>query len=205
MNDDLVEHYRSLMKQHGDTFSTAQYSSRKSQEARFAILSQIADLRGAHVLDWGCGTGHLATWLEGEKISFKYTGVDVVPEFIELGRQKHPQHRFGMMSDFADEEFDWVLVSGVFNNLRRDNMDFFKRNIEDLWSRCRLGLAFNLMSSWVSFRDPSLWYVRPEEVFSFMKQLTPFVTLRNDYVVKETDIPFEFAVFAYRKPSWEPA
>jgi SAM-dependent methyltransferase len=200
MSEDLRAHYRNLLAVNGDNHASAQYSSRESQEARYAILTQVAELGGANILDWGCGTGHLATWLAGQGTECRYTGVDIVPEFLELARRKHPGHRFGLMQEFAAERFDWVLVSGVFNNRMADNATFFRHHIGQLWHHCEKGVAFNLMSAWVDYEDPGLWYARPEEVFALMKSLTPYVTIRNDYVVKETGVPFEFAVYAYRQP-----
>jgi SAM-dependent methyltransferase len=204
VGEDIRAHYQGLLSAHGDSHYSAQYSSRESQEARYTILSQVADLNGTRVLDWGCGTGHLATWLAEQGMNCRYTGVDIVPEFLEIGRQKHPEHRFGQMKDFEHESFDWILVSGVFNNRMDDNAAFFRDHVADLWKRCSKGLAFNLMSAWVDFEAPDLWYARPEEIFAQMKTLTPFVTIRNDYVVKSTSIPFEFVVYAYRQPRWRP-
>jgi len=105
------------------------------------------------------------------------------------------------MTDFEEEIFDWVLISGVFNNKISDNEKFFRDHVGMLWRRCRQGMSFNLMSRWVDYEDPELWYAQPEEVFAFMKSLTPYVTLRNDYVVKDTRVPFEFVIYAYRNPS----
>lgn len=205
MTESMRKHYQALLAEHGDSFAAVQYSSRASQEARFHILSEVGDLRHSKVLDWGCGTGHLATWLDKAGISCRYTGVDIVPEFLELAAEKHPAHRFGELGDFSDERFDWVLVSGVFNNRRDDNEAFFRQSIAALWSRCDRGIAFNLMSSWVDFEDPSLWYVDPGDTFGFMKSLTPFVSIRNDYIVKPGSVPFEFAVYAYRQPVLRPS
>lgn len=204
MSDYLQAHYQNLLKMHGDTHHSAQYSSRESQEARYAILAQVADLSGQDVLDWGCGSGHFATWLNNINCHCHYTGVDIVPELLLLGQQKHPDHRFGMLSDFDGETFDWIIVSGVFNNRVEDNLSFFQHSISRIWRLCRKGIAFNLMSSWVDYEDPDLWYTRPEDIFVYMKSLTPFVVIRNDYIVKRTSIPFEYAVYAYREPHWEP-
>jgi len=57
------------------------------------------------------------------------------------------------------------------------------------------------MSSYVDFRDHELWYAKPEDVFAYMKTITPYITIRNDYVVKDTKVPFEFAVYAFKEPS----
>ncbi|URI06323.1 class I SAM-dependent methyltransferase [Aquincola tertiaricarbonis] len=200
MNESIADHYRSLLQAHGDSHEAAQYSSRESQEARYAVLAEVGDLQGARVLDFGCGTGHLATWLQGRGIDCRYTGVDIVTEFFPHARAKHPGHRFGTLADFEGERFDYVLVSGVFNNRMDDNAAFLARTLEDLFARTDRALAFNLMSAYVDYQDPGLWYARPEDVFGLVKKLTPFVSLRNDYVVKQVAVPFEFAVYAYRQP-----
>lgn len=194
----IADHYRRLLLTHGDSHEAAQYSSRASQEARYAVLCEVGDLRGASVLDFGCGTGHLATYLKQQGIDCRYTGVDIVAEFFEPARAKHPEHRFGPWQAFAAERFDYVLVSGVFNNRMDDNEGFFRDTARRLFEQADRALAFNLMCDYVDFRDPDLWYVKPEAVFGWMKALTPFVTLRNDYVVKDVPVPFEFAVYAHR-------
>jgi len=200
LNTELVEHYRGLLKSHGDSFESAQYSSRESQEARFEILTQVGPLQGARVLDFGCGSGHLATFLKDRGVTCRYTGVDIVEDFFPLARSKHPEHRFGRWDDFRDERYDYVFVSGVFNNRMPDNEAFLADTTRMLFGVCDGALSFNLMSTYVDYQDPGLWYVAPERVFSMIKQLTPFITLRNDYVVKQVPVPFEFAVYAYRQP-----
>jgi SAM-dependent methyltransferase len=200
MNESLRRHYRQLLRSHGDSHEAAQYSSRASQEARYEVLSAIGNLQGTSVLDFGCGTGHLATFLAQRGVDCRYTGVDIVEEFFPFARAKHPTHRFGIWDDFADETFDYAFVSGVFNNRMDDNEGFFRTTVERLFARVRTGLAFNLMSRYVDFEDPGLWYAQPEAVFAFIKTLTPYVTLRNDYVVKELAVPFEFVVYAYKSP-----
>ena len=200
MNTELIEHYRGLLRNHGDSFEAAQYSSRESQEARYRILTQVGDLQGKRVLDFGCGSGHLATYLEEQGLRCRYTGVDIVEDFFPIARAKHPEQRFGRWEDFQHERFDYVLVSGVFNNRMPDNESFLSETLEMLFGVCDQALSFNLMSTYVDYQDPGLWYVSPEKVFTIVKRLTPFITLRNDYVVKQVSVPFEFAVYAYRDP-----
>jgi SAM-dependent methyltransferase len=200
LNTELMEHYKGLLKSHGDTFEAAQYSSRESQEARFEILTQVGDLQDARVLDFGCGSGHLATFLKERGTHCHYTGVDIVEDFFPIARAKHPEHRFGRWDEFDQERFDYVLVSGVFNNRIPDNESFLAESVSMLFDSCDLALSFNLMSTYVDYQDPGLWYASPEKVFAMVKQVTPFITLRNDYVVKQVPVPFEFAVYAYRHP-----
>ncbi|MDH4380614.1 MAG: methyltransferase [Gammaproteobacteria bacterium] len=198
----LRNHYHALLQRHGDTAEAAQYSSRESQERRFLQLMRIGDLRGSRVLDFGCGTGHLATFLSERDIRVAYTGVDVVEELLSVGRAKHPHHRFGQLTDFTGEAFDYVMVSGVYNNRRTDNRRFWQSSVRELFGLCTRGLAFNMMSAYVDFEDPHLFYEKPETVFTFVKQeLTPFVNLLHDYEVKAGVIPFEFCIQALKAPA----
>ena len=196
---DVQAHYRRLLLDHGDSHEAAQYSSKESQEARFGVLTAIADLQGTNIVDFGCGTAHLATYLQERGIDCEYVGVDFVPEFFDFARQKHPRHRFGAWDEVKGEMFDYAFVSGVFNNKTDDNERFYKETVTDIFSRVRKGFAFNMMSTYVDYFDEGLYYAKPEDVFAFVKSLTPFVTLRNDYLVKPGSIPFEFTVYAYRR------
>jgi len=46
----------------------------------------------------------------------------------------------------------------------------------------------DMMSSYVDYQDPALYYYSPEEIFRFSKTLTRRVMLRHDYR------PFEFCI-----------
>lgn len=198
----IREHYRSLLAKHGDSAEAAQYSSRESQERRFRQLVRIGDLRDMRLLDFGSGSGHLATYLNAQGIEVRYTGVDIVPELLEVGRAKHPAHRFGQLADFAGERFDYVLVSGVYNNRRGDNRRFWQQSVRELFALCDRGLAFNMMSKYVDYENPGLFYEQPEKAFAFVKkELTPYTNLVHDYLVKDDSIPFEFCIQALRTPT----
>jgi len=198
---DIKQHYRQLLETYGDTFESAQYSSRESQEARFDVLSSVGDLDHAKVLDFGCGTGHFATYLKASGIQCDYTGVDILEDFFPIAREKHPEARFAKYEEVCSEIFDYIFVSGVFNNKLDNNLVFFEETVKKLHAICDKALAFNAMSTYVDYQDEGLWYVEPEYVFKFVKKLTPFVLFRNDYVVKDTSVPFEFTVFAYQNPN----
>lgn len=196
----LAEHYRTLLLKYGDSPEASQYSDRKTQEKRFEILVEIGDLNDKRILDFGCGTGHLATYLKEQGINSIYTGVDIVNELFEIARQKHPEHNFCSFSDISNQEFDYVIISGVFNNKMDDNRSFYQQTIQQCFSLALKGLAFNMMSYYVDFYDPDLFYEKPEIVFEFLKNnVSSYITLRNDYQVKDGVIPFEFAAYVYRK------
>lgn len=196
----IEEHYRALFNEFGDSHKSAQWSDQETQFKRFQILSEIEDLNGKKILDFGCGTGEFATFLKKKNIDVDYTGVDIVLEFLECAKEKFPSHRFEKFEDIKDEEFDYIFISGVFNNLIDDNEKFYQGILKDLVNLAKKGIAFNMLSSYVDYYDEGLFYVKPENIFGFVKsEITPYVVLRNEYQLKENIIPFEFTCYLYMK------
>lgn len=197
--DEISNHYRQLLAEHGDSPQAVQYSCSKSQERRFELLSGVGDLRHKRILDFGCGTGQLGTYLHKQGIEFDYFGTDIVEEFMTLCRSKFPQGHFEDFNSLSHLQFDYIFVAGVFNNKMTDNNQFYQETVRKLFSMCKLGISFNMMSAYVDYQDPGLFYEYPENVFGFLKrEVTPFVTLRNEYEVKPGVVPFDFTVYAYR-------
>lgn len=202
MTSRIADHYRNLIGKHGDSAEAAQYSSRESQFRRFAALARIANLKGKRVLDFGCGTASFAEYLKlvGQTPAF-YCGVDIVPEFFEHARIKVPAGHYCHPDELGKMRFDYAFVSGVFNNRRKGNRKFWQETVKSLFARCDVGVAFNMMSKYVDYRDSKLFYEDPLKAFDFIKcHVTPYVALYNDYLPKEGSVPFEFMIFAYHKP-----
>lgn len=208
MDRRIEEHYQALVRDHGDSHLAAQYSSRESQMRRFASLARVGDVTGRSVLDFGCGTAALWQYFVARATAPSlYRGVDIVEDLLDVASENCPSGRFTTPAGLGNERFDYVFVSGVFNNRRAGNRKFWQSTVADLFSRTDVGLAFNLMSTYVDYRDDALFYERPEFAFSFIKKhLTPYVTLHHDYLAKEGSVPFEMTMFAYREPAelWLP-
>ena len=198
--DNLAKHYQNLLKLHGDSFLAAQYSSSETQDNRLRILTQIASLHSRRVLDFGCGTGRLGELLREIAPSCDYNGVDIVQDFHDICNLKFPAGKFDFLKNFQGEIFDYIFISGVFNNKLADNRQFYRETIKSLFEITRHGLAFNMMSTYVDFQDENLFYESPEAVFSFIKNnISPFVTIRHDYLIKRDSIPFDFTVYVYKE------
>ena len=98
-----------------------------------------------------------------------------------------------------NDGYDYVFLSGVFNNIMENNWEFMKLTLRKMFNACNKGIAFNAMSTYVDYFDEELFYVDPCKVFDFCKkELSSKVTLRNDYLIKENSIPFEFAIYVYK-------
>ena len=199
----LSKHYGELVRRHGDRPESAQYADRETQERRMAVLCEVGVTKDSKVLDLGCGTGQLLSFLQ-RSLGYdgEYVGYDISPEAIELARSIHPAGRFevrNILEQPIEETFDYILVSGVFNNRISDNRAFFEAISRLLMARVEVGYAFNMLSQFVDYFDDGLYYEDPLYAFRFCKeQLSPLVTLRHDYSVRPGSIPFEFSIYVHR-------
>lgn len=199
----LREHYAALVREHGDGPAAVQQSDVETQERRMAVLAEVGEMRTAKVLDFGCGTAHLLDFLvRTHRFCGEYVGYDICPDMVEAASRKFPGVRFEARDIFAygiPEKFDYVLVNGVFNNRISDNWGFLTDSLQILFSSVRRAVAFNCLSTYVDYFAQGLWYADPGAVFRFCKEnLSPCVTLRHDYLVKEGVVPYEFSVYVYR-------
>jgi len=205
--DAMIAHYAQRLREFGPGPEAVHWSDRETQYTRFAVLAGIRDDLGA-VADFGCGLGEMYFYLAARGGFESYTGFDVVPEFVALASERFEgiENATVVEADIAagglhKAAFDHVFASGVFNNARDDNWDFLTGSLRAMWGAARRGIAFNAMSSFVDYRDDALWYVEPARVLAFCKtELGAHVTLRHDYVLREGGFPFEFAVYARRRP-----
>lgn len=204
MDDNIKKHYKTLFNQYGNAPESVQYSDKKTQYKRFEILSEI-DRNLASVIDVGCGLAHLYDYLASTGYKGKYLGLDFVEEFIEANQQKYGQEdklsfkTFDINKDNIDEGYDYIMLSGVFNNKSDNNEEFMYGTIKKMYDACQKGVAFNAMSTYVDFQADNLYYSNPLDVFDFCKKnLTRKVTLRHDYLVKENSIPFEYCIYLYK-------
>lgn len=199
----LNDHYGRLLSEHGDSPQAVQYRDVASHERRFEVLAQVGDLRTASVLDFGCGTGRLLSYLQRQHaFAGNYTGYDLNADMVGVGRRNFPAAQFevrDILISGVKGDFDFVFVNGVFNNKIGDNWGFLTSALRILFAHTRAGLAFNALSTYVDYFDEGLYYADPEAVFRFCKtELSPCVTLRHDYQVKPGTRPFEFVIYVYR-------
>jgi trans-aconitate methyltransferase len=197
MNDEdkrkLIESYNKSLETYGYDPRSLQVKDR--QELRYRILSEIGNLSDCSILDVGCGFGDFGEFLVKRGMKVRYTGFDINPNLVRVGRQAHPNARLEVRdieTDKMDERFDWVFESGIFNNKISDNEAWVKNMLRKMFELCDKGVAANFMSSYVDFKMDYSHHASPEEIFSYCKTLSRRVLLRHDYM------PFEFAVYVYK-------
>lgn len=191
----IIDNYYKLYLKHGSGPEVAQWSH-EGQRFRFDKLLEIGDLKGATILDLGCNLGDLYPLLRSRLGEVIYTGVDIVPEIVVTAARSHPDARFlclDVLNERFDETFDYILISGMFNNAMPAGTEFLKRMVSRAYQCCIKGVGFNFTSSRVNFRDAEMQYHDPLEIFRFcLDELTPKISFHHHY--ERCDV----AVFAYR-------
>lgn len=200
----IKKHYESLYIKHGDSPEAVQWSDKDSQYKRFQILSEV-DVKINSVIDIGCGLASYYEYLKNQNQSIKYLGLDFVEAFIKSCTERYKDDsnakfaQFDLMCDSIPYGYDYIMLSGVFNNKFENNKEFMFNGIKKMFDACNRGIAFNAMSTYVDFQDDNLFYSNPLEVFDFCKRfLSKKATLRHDYLVKEFSIPFEYCIYVYK-------
>lgn len=172
-------------------------------EKRLSILAEVGDLKNSKILDFGCGIGHLYSFLK-KKIKFKgeYVGYDISNEMINFAKKKYKNIRFenkNILLSRINERFDYIFINGTFNNQTTQNLSWIKKTLKILFEKTNKAIAFNNISSYVDYFDKRLFYAEPEKIFNFCKsELSPLVTLRHDYQIKKKKLPYEFTTYVYK-------
>lgn len=198
-NQEIAEVYRSLFIQHGASAHGVRWDDEFQQMVRLKILLEIADISNTKILDFGCGYGQMLNYLKQQNINVDYTGIDLVDEYLEFGRENYPEARFCQQQDIENETFDYIFLSGLFTADRGDDCrKFWQDTIRWCFSRASKGIAFNMWSKYAEFHMEKRYYEDPGEVFRFVKQLDIRcnLTIRNDYITPQDRFsPHDFTVY----------
>jgi len=187
----IVDRHRDSLIRHGYSSHALYWSSREIQELRFKVLAEIGVEAGDSILDVGCGFGDFKGWFEKQGGVVDYTGIDLSPDLLAEAAKRHPDAELNVGDlfdmEFADQSFDWAILSGALNELLHDDGDYAHRTITRMFQLCRKGVAFNLLDA-RHFKPHDLQTHLPEEMLAFCHGLTPDCMLRDDYLKNDFTI-----------------
>ena len=193
---EIIERYTERFQRLGAGAEALGSGSEEHQAIRYRVLSEVGDLGGQKVLDVGCGFGGFYDYCRHMQQPMSYTGIDIVPALIEKASKLHPLAEFKEMDILNapdDWEMDYVVSSQAFNNRLEygDNWELVQKVLAKCFKIARKGVAFDLMSTHVDFKEDRLYYFDPSIVLEFCKSLTRRILLRHDYPL------FEFCIYLY--------
>ncbi len=189
-----VKSYQKRYKKYGVSPKALKYWNQKSLETRFRELLTEIDIEGKNILDFGCGFGDIISHLEKKSKNFSYTGVDIVPEFIEVATRHYPKHKFLLHNPLTNpikQKFDIVIASGSLNSKLANPDKFRKSAIKILFDHAKEVFAFNIAGSHPQPKNKakySIYYSDSLKVFDYCSSLTPKAILRQNYFPKDFTI-----------------
>lgn len=181
-------YYGNLFEKYGPGVDSVASGNQIYKDLRYAKLSALfsAD-RSFSLQDVGCGVGHYFEFLKRHfpDREIEYSGTEITPAFVDHCRQVYPDNDF-QLRDLAagpfDEQYDYLIFAGTFYHLagaaEHDFRDFVERMLSNGFQSARKGIAFNLVTSYVDYRLPDLFYADVGEVIDFTcRELSRFFTI----------------------------
>lgn len=182
------------------------WSSKSIQELRFRKLIEAIpesmQSSSFSLLDVGCGFADLLDYLQEQNTTVDYVGIDLAPAMITAAQNLHPQVRFYQGdifdADFANQSFDFVVLSGALNEVvesdQAEQGGYAKSVIQKMYALSRYGVAFNLLDRrnlWQASR-PDLQSFYPQEIIQFCQGFCQQVELVDGYLDND------FTVYLYK-------
>lgn len=192
----VAKHYTKILNQHGPhTAKALDYNDEFTQQVRFKVLSEIANLNGKSILDIGCGLGDMFGFLRNKFSSLSYLGIDITPDYIHQARAKYPEGEFEV-GDYSQlntkTEFDYILASGIFTAPKLpDHTEKVFASIKKLYKRSKHGFGFNMLDVAHHSDDEVYAAFSPEEVVRFCNTFADTVELSHDYLT------YDFTLYLY--------
>jgi SAM-dependent methyltransferase len=192
--------YENSLAVHGLTSKGVGWKDIASQLLRFEKLAQLFDERDTgrpiSVNDLGCGYGamfHYLAALPTVRLA-RYNGYDISDEMLRAAQDTVADPRADFMnSPKLTLSADYSFVSGTFNvKLKATDLEwteYIKETLANLSAYSTRGFAFNLLTTYVDWKQENLFYADPFFFFDFCKRnFSRYVSLLHDYPLYEWTI-----------------
>jgi SAM-dependent methyltransferase len=187
--------YEDSLSKHGTAAMGVGWRDSSSHALRFSKLAAVIDDRdsAASVNDLGCGYGAFYEFLtnSGFVVSL-FRGYDISEEMLVRARKLQPKGEF-LLGSTLDRVADYSFACGIFNvRLEADETAWLRhieRTLQNLHDFSARGFAFNLLTTYVDYRERHLFYGDPSYFFDLCKRrYSRKVALLHDYPLYEWTI-----------------
>lgn len=199
-----ARYYGKLLDAHGVGVDAVASGKAAYKAIRYERLCQVIGPESHFSLhDIGFGLGHLYEHLKIRycEREITYSGSEVVPGFVEHCKAHYPEGRFELY-DLSlgprDERYDYLIFGGTFYHLIDNDPDamreFMHRLLKNAWEMSERGLAFNVITSFVEYEKPGLYYPDLPELMCFVAR-----ELSRYFVIDHATPLFEATICVWRE------
>ncbi len=193
----IKEHYDKSLEDHGLDSKGVGWPDADLHLLRFdKLLEVIEDKKEAvSINDLGCGYGEMYKYMveKGFNISHFY-GYDISEQMLEKARNYIQADIVSWhLKSSLDTEADYAITSGIFNVRFKDSdaewEEYMFGILDNMHEFSRKGFSFNVLTSYVDYREDHLYYADPAKFFDHCKRhYSKYVTLIHDYPLWEWTI-----------------
>ncbi len=203
----IVSHYESCLKKYGDNHKGVDWPKLEDVDKRYQVMLDLIKFRGCEndkisLLDFGCGTAHLLEYIRKKGYdNINYSGLDISENFIKVAKTKFPEIDFMkkdlLQSPESGGTYDFIILNGVFTEKRdltfEEMWEYFTNLLKIIFSKAKVGVAFNVMSKIVDWERDDLFHVSMDLISIYLcKYLSRNFIIRNDYGL------YEYTVYVYK-------
>lgn len=189
--NEVKKYFEGFIAKFGDSPQGSDWNSDQAQILRYDQLLKIADVsKPFSIIDYGCGYGALADYLEKMGYQFDYYGFDIVEKVIDVARRHHSgkSNRTFVINEGDLPVCDYVVAAGIFNYIPEKSIDSWTQYVVNCLTQFNR-LSNNGFSSdfLTKYSDPDrmekhLYYADPLYLFDYCKRnFSRDVALLHDY------------------------
>lgn len=215
--EDQIKTYRENFIKHKDSSLGTFQNDRATQHQRFEfVIKPFKEVLvpGTSFHDVGCGSCDLYEYLVAQGYNVDYSGTELIDEMIQYARTKFPGialYKRDIFSKEVTDRYDIVVFSGGLyfpGSIKQTEWrDFVFKMVDRMFEMCRVGISFNLLTTYTTFRNENLFYLDPKEMFDHCcTKLSRFVSLEQNYPLYEWTIAVwkkEFIAQKYPQPEFK--
>ena len=195
--DQVRSYFNKQIQEHGASPHGVGWNGEESQNTRFDQLLKVIETPSFSILDYGCGYGALADYIEQKGFHADYYGFDIVESAIEIAQRTHsnkPNMTFTLDKDHLPV-CDYTVASGIFNVRGEQSFDDWTNYVIGVLhhfnSLSRIGFASNFLTKYsdADRMRPDHYYADPLYLFDYCKRnFSKNVALLHDYRIYDFTI-----------------